>query len=164
MDYRLLIMKLAKGELSLQEVYNELAKQITEQVGSTRASLWLFNASKDAIVLQALYDTRTEEFASGSKLTEDDFPQYFEAIRRDLRVIAPAAHTHPATSCFSELYFEPLGIESLLDLVILNAGEPAAVLCCEHCGEQKQWSDDDMVFLEKMAAAFSMTFKYKSNG
>lgn len=137
MEYPALVLQLSKGAITLQEAYGEVARHITDTVGCTRASLWLFTAGGTTIELQALIDTRTGEISQGDTLHEDDYPDYFSAITNNLRVIATEARSHPATECLSEDYLQPLDIVSLLDFVVLHNGHPAAILSCEHCGEQK---------------------------
>lgn len=146
----------------LEDVYRAICQDITEHVGSTRASIWLFNEVRDAIVSQCLHDTRDGSFSSGVTLAEDDFPEYFEAIKKDLKIIAADAEHHPATRCFDDIYFTPLDIRSLLDFVVLAGAEPIAVLCCEHCGVIKDWSDADVKYLHQMSALLAMTFKVRA--
>jgi GAF domain-containing protein len=163
MEYPALVLQLSRGAITLQEAYGEVARHITDTVGCTRASLWLFTAGGATIELQALIDTRTGEISQGDILHEDDYPDYFSAITNNLRVIATEARSHPATECLSEDYLQPLDIVSLLDFVVLHNGHPAAILSCEHCGEQKQWTDGDVAFLAQMAAVFSVIFRYGAN-
>lgn len=159
---KLMILRLAKGEESIENVYQAICKEITEKVGSTRASVWLFNLTHDAIICQSLYDTRTKEYFTNIRLSEEDFPQYFEAVKHDLLLVADDAMSHPATSCFNEFYFEPLEIRSLLDVAVLNAGKLTAVLCCEHCEDIRNWTEEDIAYVRSMATVLSLTFRYKS--
>lgn len=144
---------------AVADVYEAICRDIVEQVGATRASVWTFNTLKDAITSECLLDTRDGSVSRGVTLKEEDFGSYFHAIRNDLKIVAPDALTHPATSCFDEIYFTPLDIRSLLDYVVLVRDEPTMVLCCEHCGEQKAWSDEDIRYLHHMAAALALAAK-----
>lgn len=146
----------------LEDLYRAICQDIVEHVGSTRASIWLFNGVQDAITSQCLFDNRDGTFSSGVTLAEDDFPPYFEAIKRDLKIVAPDAEHHPATACFDDIYFTPLDIRSLLDFVIQEGSSPVAVLCCEHCGSRKDWSEADIKYLHQMAAVLGMTFKVRA--
>jgi GAF domain-containing protein len=150
---------LRAGSASLESVCEVVAKEITENVGSTRASVWEFGPAKDEIRCLKLFDTRDNSTISGIILREDDFPAYFEAIKADMKVVAVDAATHPATSCFDEAYFVPNDIRSLLDFVIYRGAEPIAVLCCEHCTDKKNWSDSDVAYLQNMAALIGFAFR-----
>jgi GAF domain-containing protein len=161
MDFRKLVSELAQGAITLEDAHKQMCKAITETVGSTRASVWIFNELGTAMTCAMLYDTRTSEFVKDIVLKEDDFPEYFDAIRQDLWVNAPDAEDHPATKCFTEDYFMPLDIRSLLDFVILVGGSPKGVLCCEHCGNTREWTKGDEQYLQTMAQALAVTFRLK---
>lgn len=147
---------------TIHDLYRAVCQDIVEHVGSTRASIWLFNEVKDTIISQCLYDSRDGTFSSGVALAEDEFPEYFDAIKRDLKIVASDAEHHPATSCFDDIYFTPLDIRSLLDFVILEGSNPIAVLCCEHCGNVKHWQESDIKYLHQMSAVLGITFKARA--
>jgi len=158
---RAALSALKSGTTTLEGVYQAVCQDITTNVGATRASVWTIQtvALKSSITSVCLFDTRDGSFSSGVTLTEDAFPEYFEAITRDLKIVAPDAITHPATACFDEVYFTPLDIRSLLDFVILEKGRPVAVLCCEHCGEQKDWSAKDLDYLQAISTVVGFALK-----
>lgn len=141
------------------DLMEAVCRSITVTVGSTRASVWAFSELHDYLTCECLFDVRTRAFDAGTRLSEDDFQEYFDAIRSDLKVVAPDAHEHPATRCFNDLYFTPNDIVSLLDYVILDGGEPVAVLCCEQCGDIRHWRPKDMDFLHAMSAALAPAFR-----
>jgi GAF domain-containing protein len=140
-------------------VLQATCRAITQAVGSTRASLWVFNDLGDEIRCLCLLDTRTDQFESGTVLSASDFGPYFEAIRSDLKIVADHAATHPATACFQSLYFAPLDICSLLDHVVLVRSELTGVLCCEHCGEPRRWTEADMEALHGIASVLGLAFR-----
>lgn len=141
------------------ELFRVVCKEIVERLGTTRASIWSFTRLQEEIVCECLYDERDGSFSQGTRLAEDDFRDYFQAIKQDLKVVAPDAFNHAATRCFNKAYFTPLDIRSLLDFVILVDDEPVGVLCCEHCAEIKRWSDSDMALLHTMSALIGMALK-----
>lgn len=159
-DLRSLVLGVSKGTYTIEEVYNAMCKNICENVGSTRASIWLFNDLHTNIKCQSLYDTRTEEYYKDFILKEDDFPVYFEVVKNELKIVANDAENHYATKDFTDVYFIPNDIRSLLDHVVLQSGEPKGVLCCEHCGEIKNWTEEDENYLKQMAVILGMTFKF----
>ena len=143
----------------LPAFHDAVAADLTTHVGSTRASLWVFEEYGTRIRCLSLLDTRTGQYHRGATLAESDFPAYFEAIRTDLKIVAPLAAVHPATMCFDEAYFAPNDIRSLLDHVVLVNDAPAAVLCCEHCGEPRDWTPAHAAYLEQMAVLVKMALK-----
>jgi GAF domain-containing protein len=148
---RKLLRDFSRNLISVAAVHQAVCEDIVRHVGSTRASIWYFNDLKDRITCACLLDSRTGRFDSGTELHEDDFPQYFEAIRSHEIINAPDALTHPATRCFDEIYFSATGIVSLLDRVITVRRQHTAILCCEHCDEPRRWRLFDHEYLRHMA-------------
>ncbi len=152
---------LKAGEITFESFLQTVCREITENVGSTRASVWtLRQPLRDAIECACLFDTRNGSYSSGTVLKEDDFPDYFRAVTEDLRLVAPDAVTHPATKAFDDVYFLPLDIRSLLDFVVLVNKVPVAVLCCEHCATIKEWSDADVDYLHAMSSVVAYGLKF----
>ena len=149
------------GEVTLPHFFETICREITEHVGSTRASIWTFaEPLRDAIICETLFDSRDGSVQSGAVLKEEDFPAYFAAITESLRIVAPDAITHPATSAFDDVYFAPLDIRSLLDFVIMLGDRPVGVLCCEHCAEQKDWTQADLDYLQAMSSIVMFGLRY----
>ena len=148
--------KVSQNEMRIEEFFRLATEEITRNVGSTRASIWIFNSVGDRITCLDLFDTRKNAHSSGTVLEQDDFPEYFEAITKNAVVRAPFADRHPDTACFQELYFEPNDIRSLLDFIISSKTRATGVMCCEHCGEYNEWTDEHVKYLEQVA--FSISF------
>lgn len=153
------VIGLTKGLVSVDELFQAVTQEIVEKIGSTRASVWVMNEHKDTITSLDLIDTRTGEHAKGVALHKEDFPPYFDAIMTGDVMVASDALSHPATSCFNELYFDPLDIKSLLDVPILVGGQVAGVLCCENCDERIYWNDQHIAFLQAMGTVLNIVFK-----
>lgn len=154
---------LMTGTIDRDQFLQGLTREITTQLGCSRASFWTYgDALRSRIDLVCLYDSGTQEFAEGMQLHEDDFGPYFEAMRSDDLIIASEAHTHPATACFKELYFEPLNIHSLLDVGISVGGEPFGLFCCENVTFIKRWTDEDVQFLRKCGVLIGLALKRAS--
>lgn len=156
---RAALAQLRKGAITSVDLQRTICQDIVQNVGSTRASIWLFNPLRDQITCAMLFDSRTGGFHTGVVLKADDFPDYFKAIERDLEIVAPDAANHPATKCFDEVYFVPNDIRSLLDHVVMQNDQPYAVQCCEHCGVIKPWSQANIEYLHQMSSLLTWAFK-----
>lgn len=151
--------ELRNGQLAVSDFWNVVCQEITDNIGSSRASLWTFDAKRESIYCEALYDARDGRFSYGTVLRAKDFPSYFAAILQEAQVVAPDARKHPSTSCFNQLYFEPNDIHSLLDFILIDGVTPIGVLCCEHCGDVKQWTDGDVRYLQAIASILGSTLR-----
>jgi GAF domain-containing protein len=155
---RIALGDFSKGRACATDVHKAVCLDIIRHVGSTRASVWYFSPFHDSITCACQYDVRTGAFQQGVALREEDFPEYFAAIRENEVVNAPDANRHPATRCFEELYFAPNRIMSLLDVVIATKRQQVAILCCEHCDEIRRWSARDEQYLTQMAVLLRLSF------
>jgi GAF domain-containing protein len=154
----------SKRRVDADEVHQAVCCDIVRHVRATRASVWYFTPFHDEITCACLLDARHGTFERGARLIEDDFPEYFAAIRDQRVVNASDANRHPATQCFEELYFAPNGIISLLGVVITAGRRHVAVLCCEHCDEMRLWTHEDERYLKQMAVLLRLSFLVTQRG
>jgi GAF domain-containing protein len=151
---------LMNGALTPEAFYKGLTEAIVGTLKCSRASLWRYDSAlQDKVVCLDLYDGGDKAHHAGFSLSENDFGPYFEAMRKDGMIIASDARKHPATSCFNELYFEPNGIYSLLDIGINVGGMPFGLFCCEQVTFVKEWSNEDAEFLRSVGTLCGMAFK-----
>ena len=127
--------------------------------GANRVSLWAFEHERSQIRSVICFDDSTHTFTSDTILRKQDFAPYFDAILNRDVVNAPQACSHPATACFTESYFEPNGIVSLLDYVLHQDFKPKGIICCESTNSETQWQNSDVENLKKIASACSLYFE-----
>jgi hypothetical protein len=111
-----------------------------------RASVWFLDGKRSKISCADLFERNERKHSSGTELLAKDFPAYFAALEREKTIAAHDAHTDSRTSCFSEVYLKPLGINSMLDVPIWATGWMTGVLCLEHDGPARSWNADDERF------------------
>jgi PAS domain S-box-containing protein len=136
---------------SLPDFERRLTSSVARALGVARASLWSIEGS--AIVCRDLCEAELDRHSTGLVLREDDFPPYFEALRRETGILAADAATHEATACFRGSYLEPLGIVSMLDIPLRNLEGAIGVLCVE-ATERRDWSAAEVRFCQDAAALY----------
>ena len=122
-----------------------------------RASIWLYTEGKSSIVCSDLYLSDEMSHENGSSLSSKDFPLYFNALKLNKTIRADDAGKDPHTHEFAEDYLRPLGITSILDIPIWCEGEVVGVICCEHIGEKRIWTDEEEDFLKNVALFVTQT-------
>ncbi len=143
-----------KWDASLEKITGTIARQL----GVSRCSIWVYKPQENKIVCEKLYQHSNGSFESGIELSGRDYPGYFEAVTSEEIIIAKDAHTHQATSEFSEVYLRPLSIYSMLDVPFFNEGKIAGIICCEHQHEEKEWTDEDVEFLKSCSDLITVAF------
>lgn len=100
---------------------------------------------------------------SGTELFARDFMPYFRALRGERTIAAHDAHQDPRTSCFSKIYLEPLGINSLLDVPIWLGRRMVGVVCHEHVGPKRLWTKDEETFAYLMSNFVTLALERGQN-
>ncbi|MBV1777092.1 GAF domain-containing protein [Burkholderiaceae bacterium DAT-1] len=148
---------LADGKLDKPKFCQMLVRALVQESGSSRASIWWYSGElRDEIVCQTLFDTADNAWVDGAVLREDEYPEYFQAMLGDRRIVAPDARNHPACMCFNENFQEPLNIYSRVDMAIGDQDAELGILTCEMAGSPKIWTDTDVLFIQQVAAMIAM--------
>lgn len=123
-------------------------------------SLWRFEEGGRQIRSLINYDAESKTFSSDLILTRDSYPKYFQSIVENEVINAPNARQHFATNGFTESYFKPADIYSLLDFILHKNLLPSGVICCERRGSVAQWTDEDVNNISMVATLISFFFDF----
>ncbi len=139
---------------------DEAFRCITETTARTlevaRVSVW--RNVPDARILECLdlYEMEPHAHSSGMTLDAADYPACFE-MQGGLDLIAADDARHdPLTRRFSDNYLIPLGITSMMDAPILDEKGLGHLLCCEHVGPVREWTEDEKTFAIAVAGLVSL--------
>ena len=123
-----------------------------------RVGVWLWDEPYESLRCVHLYDRRAGHSDSDdSRICRSDYPRYFEALDAERTISAHDAIHDPRTAGFAENYLSLEGIGSMLDTPILLAGEVAGVICCEHVGPSRSWSESEASFAAALANTIGRT-------
>lgn len=142
-----------------QKTLQELTEALTRTQQVQRASIWLYTAERDGIACLDLHEAVKNEHAAGVVLKQNDFPGYFRALEEERTIAADDAHTDPRTREFSTVYLAPLGINSMLDAPIRHRGKMVGVVCQEHVGPARSWTQDEQNFAGSVADFVSLALE-----
>lgn len=135
----------------LLEAYRLVIMSIHDGLNIKRAGVWCLSDDHSGINCRLLIDTHHNSEIEELTIYAQDYPKYFKALKSERTILANDAHTDPATSEFSEGYLTPLFITSMLDVPIRHKGEMIGIICCEHIGEQRNWTSEEAQFVASMA-------------
>lgn len=142
-------------ETPLPDAAKKISEIIAHAVEAERASIWLMNHTRSCIEQLDLFTVSTQQHQSGQRLLRSDYPKYFSALDFHRIINAGNAHSDPCTAEFSRHYLTPLNISSLLDGTIRVGGRVAGVICLEHIGPTRQWTEAEAQFAVSVADLFS---------
>jgi len=139
----------------------ELTKQVSISMNTDRCSIWLYNEDKTSIKCQQLYIRSDDTWYTDIELFEKDFIPYFEALKKGI-IVASDVKNHHSTKCFKEVYLDPLGIFSMLDVPIVYRGEIIGVICIESL-TKREWNKTEINFAQMLSSFYSFAHLIKED-
>lgn len=131
-----------------------IAETAATAIGVERASIWLYNDARDALVLRAQHGG-----VDAGTLRYKDCPDYFNALAEEGAIIAADIFTDPRTMALADHYEKDVGIGALIDTPIVVAGEVVGVLCCEALGGPREFSTEDEYTAAYLASLVSLAIE-----
>ncbi|MBN1939543.1 MAG: PAS domain S-box protein [Candidatus Aminicenantes bacterium] len=146
-------MSSASAEGDFPAAMREITEAAARTLGVERVGIWLGSAEIGNIRCPEIYELSKDLHSPGPVLEAARYPRYFEALHRDRIVDAVDVFADPRTREFSEDYFRPLGIGSLLDSAVRVSGMVVGLVSCEHVGPPRRWLPDEIRFAAEVADA-----------
>lgn len=85
------------------------------------------------------------------------FPNYFQHLNAHRTIAADDARTDLRTKELVETYIQPLQITSMMDSSIRLEDGQLGIICHEHIGQPRHWSDEDQAFAASLGDLVAMT-------
>jgi len=127
-----------------------------------RVSVWLIDPAGPQLRCTTLFERTPGRMSSGEVLDLAGCPGYEAALRSRKFVAADDARTDPRTRELADGYLIPNGIVSMLDAPLFRGGDVFGVVCHEHTGAPRIWSERDMDFAGSVADILSALFEHAS--
>jgi PAS domain S-box-containing protein len=139
--------------------YQRVTATAARTLDVARVSVWFFTENLGAIRCVDLYDLKSGRHSSGTELQSSTYPKYFASLTEGRSIAAHHAQLDPRTAEFARDYLRPLGITSMLDAPLRQAGRLVGVICHEHIGEARDWTPDEEAFAASMADMLSLSLE-----
>lgn len=130
----------------MDEVFAELGQKLTACMEVERVNLWMFNDLEERIECIGNYTKTSGEFSKGDQLYMHDIPQYYAHLKSNKILVIDDVYQSPITEQIKSIYCKVHGIQSMLDLPIRIEGELKGVMCYEHTGEPREWTEEEVQF------------------
>jgi len=148
--YRDSLLSLIKRDTAQERqplaVFNHITETAARTLDVERASIWFFKDGMQEITCADIYENQANSHASGAKLRQKDFPDYFAAITADQVIDADDVHQDPRTSALSPGHLQPHGITSMLDCPVYASGSICGIICFGHMGPKRKWSSEEIMY------------------
>ena len=159
---RLMIAHLKLGDA--RELAPAIKRAVTisaTSLGVPRVGVWML--SEDRRRLGPLHVIGSPAMQGGyTELQLRNWPAYAAAIDACRVIAAHDARTDPRTAELTESYLDPLGIGSMLDVPIFVGGQVWGIVCHEHVGPPRTWTEREIDFAISVADMLSALFEQAS--
>ena len=142
--YRAVLELAALDKSDFDRVLRTILTVDSRELDLERVNCWTLEERRIRCV--AGYLRSSGQFESGTILEATTYPAYFRALADDPVILADDAHTDPRTREFTDGYLKPLGITSMMDVPIWVRGRLWGVVCHEHVGPARHWTDAERDF------------------
>lgn len=142
-----------KGEIKSAD--RLILHSVMKGLDISRAGIWLFVDGSQGISCKLLIDKYHNTEIEELTLYQKQFPRYFQELNTERTIKAHDALNDRVTHEFVDSYLIPNGITSMLDVPIRLNGKMIGIICCEHIGEQRHWSNDEATFSAALADMYS---------
>jgi PAS domain S-box-containing protein len=150
------LLKLATDDAVTSGDFQTAVQRVTEAAARVlevpRVNVWLVDGTADTAVLECIdhYDSQTDSHIQGPELVCEDYPAYLQALESHQAIDAVDALADPRTAELHD-YLTDNDIGALLDGTLRSEGEVIGVVCHEHVGETREWTDDEIDFASDIA-------------
>ena len=140
-------LALAHLRVDSTEAYEDAVRLATEvsahALGVERVGVWHLHGERE-IELIHLYTASTRKHSTERlRITLPDPSAYALALHARRAIIADDVATNPQTLELA-FYCKPLNITSMLDAPFYSAGTVGGVICHEHVGAKRTWTDAEV--------------------
>ncbi len=143
-----------EGAEARVSAYRIACRQSAQTLGVARVSIWMLSDDTAALARELrcvlLYDVRTDAYSSGGCLVREQCPAYFDAVQNRRVLVVEDAHRAPETAGLAQ-YLREANIGALLDAPVYRDGRVVGVVCHEHVGGARHWSEKEAGFATAVA-------------
>lgn len=140
----------AEGEQARVSAYRSACEQSARTLDVARVSIWFLSEDGESLVCALAYDRDAGGFEMGGELKRAEAERYFDAVRSRRVIVAGEATSHPQTEQLGA-YLRKGKVGALLDAPIYRDGEVIGVVCHEHRGGPRQWTEREAGFASAVA-------------
>jgi|AntDeeMinimDraft_4_1070355.scaffolds.fasta_scaffold00099_12 PAS domain S-box-containing protein len=134
--------------------FERAVKRITETAAAVldipRINVWFFDDDRETLQCVDHFDTTADSHGRDGELVVEEYPEYVGTLESNRVIVAPDAFEDHRTAELDD-YLEKHDVQALLDATIRSEGESIGVVCHEHVGSPREWTEDEIEFATNIA-------------
>jgi two-component system cell cycle sensor histidine kinase/response regulator CckA len=140
----------AEGAQARQQAYRAACERSARTLNVERVSIWFLSLDCHVLSRALQYTLSTSSFEEGGELRRENCERYFEALQSQ-RVVAASDPLNDPRTAQLEAYLRREGVQALLDAPIYRDGRVVGVVCHEHVGSPRDWTEREAGFASAVA-------------
>jgi signal transduction histidine kinase len=128
-----------------------------EALGIDRVSFWSLSEETSSAHCDAGYVASLESFEHGAVLFESDLPELFAEVSQGRALAVQNVNADPRCRGLRS-YCAARGVVAILDVPVWANGRVCGVLCHEHVGAPRHWSDPEADFVTSVSHVVSFAW------
>lgn len=158
--FRAILELAALDKSDFDAVLRRILVTDAEVLDTARVNCWSFEP--DGIRCVAGYDRVSGVFERGTFIEAGSCPTYFRAVTDDPILVVDDVLHDPRTGELVASYLQPLGIGSMMDVPIWVQGGLWGIVCHEHVGPPRRWSESERDFAISIGHVVSMAVEARA--
>lgn len=126
-------------------------------LGVERVSVWFLSEDGECICCSLMFELSNSRLSEGQVIYRHQSPAYFDAIRTSRVMVVNDTSKDPRTSGLGD-YLSMHHVGALLDAAVYRDGEVVGVVCHEHVGASRGWTEADAGFACAVADMLTILF------
>ena len=144
----------------LESALQRVTETVAAAVDTRRVGVWWHDEHQAALVPLDLFDRAGGRHHKDLQLPFERCPSYLAALESGRIVDAGDAHADPRTRELSVDYLTPNRVGAVLDATLRSVGRTCGVLCIEHVGGPRPWTEAERRFAVSVADLVSQLLDY----
>ena len=136
-----------------------ITETTAQAVNLAQVAIWRYSPDQQTIECLDLYQQEGGKHSSGQQRPIADFPIYFKELGESIMIAAEDARSDPRLGKLALSYFVPHEIVSVIHVPVYFQHAVACVLCIEHVGAPRRWTDDEISFAVAIGNLVSVTLE-----
>ena len=155
---RTALLDLSTDEAVTSGDFDTALQRITETAADvlnvSRVNIWLMDddgGDTDRLTCVDHFDRSTDTHDEGMTLSKSEYPAYFEALQTNHAIGVEDTQRDRRTAELTNDYLDVYDIGALLDGTLRDEGDVVGMICHEHVGATREWTDDELDFASDIA-------------
>ena len=148
---------------NIETDFQAVTELVSKALRTERVGIWILNEAGTELRCLDQYRISRLQHTKNILLRAADYPKYFSALASHRVIAADDARRDYRTREFAATYLKTNHIYSMLDVPIRSGRKLIGILCNEHVGQMRHWTEEEQNMAAAVADRLALRFQVESN-